>query len=308
MVELVNRSGQRSVDLRVTSDGEAIHRTVTLASGGGVTDAFVDVPRLGRTLSVSVKGSGAADGAAWLALQGDAATVAATPGAPTALRRMADVYNEAQASASGREMLVSDHALPAQQAGVWVVGGAPSPPGATTVVDHPVTDGVTAWAAAVGVMPDGFVPVVMRNGRASVAIRGGATRQVWASLDLDRASATADWVVFLSNAFRWAGGADSRYIAELPRPLGAGWTRDASVNAPNRVEAGLWPGLYRSTDGRVVAINAPLREPAAVDEGLARQNLPAAGGPTRGGALLVAAVACIAIGAAVWPGRRGLGC
>jgi hypothetical protein len=310
MVRLVNRSGRSAATLRVASAETAIQRTVALPPAGGSAAVFIDLPRLGPTVTAAIDPA-EVDGRAWLARQGDAMDLMATPGVPTALRRMVDVFNQGEGGGSGRRVVVSDRPLPPGQPGVWVVGTeghGGSIDGPATVVAHPVTAGVVEWAGDGATAPAGFTAVVARSGRALVAVREGRARQVWAALDVARAARSADWVVFLASAFRWVGGGEPQFTASSPRRLGEGWERVDDGPAPDGAEAGWWPGLYRSADGRTIAVNAAMPIDGAAEPRAADAVVPPAQGTAWGrplaGPLSILAVGCLAMAAALWPVQR----
>ena len=307
MVRLVNRSTRSTAVVRVTSGTASTERAVPLPATGRTTAVYVDVRRLGPTVGVWVDDA-TIDGRAWLASRDEGAEVVATPDAPAAVARMTAVYNRSLAAGPRRTIVVSDRLPSPDQPGVCVTDAGPAGGmEAVRVSNHPVTDGVTDWPGGGGAMPAGFRPIVTRGGRPVVAVRDGPPWQVWAAVDVGRMSMSADWVVFLANAFRWVGGAGDRYAAVAPQLLGAGWERVDSGPAPAGVEPGLWPGLYRSQDGETIAVNAPARGVARQGGGETAPPPPVAVGRRLGGLVSAVAVGCLAVGAAVWPGWRGGG-
>ena len=140
-----------------------------------------------------------------------------------------------------------------------------------------------------------------------VAVRDGPPRQVWADVDVRRWSTMVDWVVFLADAVRWVGPDRAEWTAGEPRRLDGSWTRVAGSPAAAGVEPGLWPGVYRSADGRVAAVNAA---PAgAVGTTSGRGPSVEAFDRVRplGGWCGLAAAGCLAAAAAGWPSSRGRG-
>ncbi len=301
MVRVVNRSAAVTVTVRVTSDGVTTVRPSAVAVGERA-DVFVDVPRLGRTVRAEVDPA-AIDGVAFLA-EGAGAGVTAAADAAEPVRRLVAVFD--RSAGPVRSAVVAAGGPPAAGvAGVWVEdAGSGAADGPVVVRDHPVTAGVRGWAGGGAVPPAGFAAVVTRGGRAVVAVREGP-RQVWADLDVGRASRSVDWVVFLANAFRWVGDGPAEWGSIPPGALGQDWTRVDGGAVPAGVGPGLWPGVYRSATGQVVAVNAVVPVGSAPDGGVAPVvTVGRAGGRPLGGSVAAAAVGCLAVAAGVGPAGR----
>ena len=312
MVRLLNRSARTSATVRVSSASTETVRTVDLPAAGRSADTFIDVPQLGSVVAVVVDPD-EVDGRAWLTQTGDAIEVVATPGVPSALRRMVDVFNRSSfgggGGGPGRTVVATDRPPAAGQAEVAVIDDprrGHRDDAANRVLAHPVTSGVDQWVGTGSAPPNGFAVVVTGDGGAVVAVRDGPPRQVWADLDVARMSRSADWVVFLADAFRWVGGDGRRYASSAPHRLGSDWNPVADGPVPGPDEPGLWPGLYRSSDGRTVAVNAAT---GAAGHTTASPNTGSGSGPSRtspavrslDGPVAAAALACMGLAAALWP-------
>jgi hypothetical protein len=176
-----------------------------------------------------------------------------------------------------------------------------------------VTKDVDRWPApadTAATPPAGFTVLVSAAGKPIVAVREESTPQVWVNADLDAWSRDPAFVVFFSNAFTWLGaGGASEFVAHPVGQLGDDWSRVDDSPAPAGVEPGLWPGLYRRRDGAMRAINAPdvqWQPPAVTDwrRQLDRQAVQTGGTfPLRSWPCL-AAIACAALAAVVWPSSR----
>ncbi len=312
MLRLVNRSASTTAAVRVSTGAATFERAVKLPATGGSVDVFVDVRSFGTAVTAAVD-DGVADGRASLVQQGSSIEIEAAAGVPTAVGRMAEVFNSGVQDGPRSRAVVSDRPLPVNQAGVWVAnGGAAIEAESITarVTSHPVTDGVVDWIGEGGTPPPGFVPLVLRGARALAAVREGPPRQVWVDVDVAKTSASVDWVVLLANAFRWVGGDDRHYTSEPPRRLDDGWQRVDGGPAPAGVEPGLWPGVYRSGDGQTIAINAahgPTATFKATEATTAPLGVVTPEGRPFGDVFAIGAIACLGVGAAVWPGRRGRG-
>ena len=305
MVRVANRSGRPAVHLRVESGSAAVERDVPTVGTVPAT-LFVDLPSLGPTVAAVVDPA-TVDGRAWLAVGHAPPRATATPGVPPAVGRLVAVFDEQEGSAGGgANVVVTDRALAADQAGVWVVpstAAVGSAVGSAVVRDDAVTAGVTGWAGGGAAVPAGYAVVVTVDGRPTVAVRtAGAVRQVWANVDVEAWSRSADWVVFLANALRWAGGGATAYAAEAPHRLGDDWHRVAGEPPAGEV-VGWWPGLFRSDDGRTVAINAAGGVGTAAVGGSVMPIVTTGGSGTAVGAVI--ALGLLAAAAAAWPRGRG---
>jgi hypothetical protein len=211
------------------------------------------------------------------------------------------------------------------------------------VREHPVTRRVGGWEAALAesvavAAPPGFTPVVSAGGAPVVAVRDNAGRQVWVGLDPAGSWARSpEFVVFWANVFDWVGRGDGSgddggassgvaYVAYPVGPTEGLWepiegetgvlpitegAADRLVdNAAATVQPNNWPGLYRSRDGLLRAVNAPpvpVEPREAADAGAAswRDRLAAVLPNQRPSmnlapGLLVAAVASVAVAALAW--------
>jgi hypothetical protein len=163
--------------------------------------------------------------------------------------------------------------------------------------------------------------------RVVVAARDEPARQLWVTDVADANWArSAGFVVFWANAFDWVGRAEAAGdsfvsyfvgptdqpwapVSESPqsRPTSTGDVRDDEVDG----KMVLWPGLYRSAEGKLRAFNAPVvtghvRATAATPSDW-RQSLAAvarSGGLELAPWLLTASIACVTAAALAWPKRR----
>jgi hypothetical protein len=262
MVRLQNQSSEKTVQLRVQSGSNAIERDVHF-DGSSATE-FVDLPALGDVVSAEVETRNddiPADDAAWLTRELPGITLDVASGAPAELQRMAAVFSRHRPS--GHHVLLTDQDLPAGVEGAVIVPGngddLPSVP--LTSTDSSLTTGVATWPGPAAKIkpPADFQIVVQRGGLPLVAIHQAVPRQLWVNLNLTTWSRTTDFVVFFSNLFEWFRGSRSdEFVSTSPKTLGPEWKRIDERQAPRDAMPGLWPGLYRSVDGRLVAINAPI--------------------------------------------------
>ncbi|HEV2295926.1 MAG TPA: hypothetical protein VGR35_18915 [Tepidisphaeraceae bacterium] len=282
--------------------------------------AFIDVPRLGKTVEVALAQGDEleADDRAWLVRERGWPRIEPIASLPAELARMIEAYRKVRSPTDdGRVVAIVDAPDdPAgEAAGEAVILAPPTGPamGSLDVVDHPVTTDV-AWAQVLSearlgqAAPEGFEPVVSAGKGIAVATRENP-RQVWVALESPAFARRADYVIFWANVFDWLGQGEAEFAAHPIGLLGDGWRR--VTDGPAGTEPGLWPGIYERGDGTLRAVNAGAHAPPAVPPiesdwrpELARLVRSGTGGRTLSPYLLLAALAC-ALGAALcWPARR----
>ncbi|HEX8911457.1 MAG TPA: hypothetical protein VF796_03785, partial [Humisphaera sp.] len=204
-----------------------------------------------------------------------------------------------------------------------VVTTPTSPTRATAVGDHPVVRPVEGWraldvpATADRALPAGFTAVLSDSAGPLIAVReftpplsaGRSVRQVWTALATGGWSNRADYVLFWSAAFDWAGHAGDA-MAMLPlTALSPEWSPVERSSGPPT--ARWWPGVYeRRVDGARAAFG-PAATPAAAVQMTPQQWAPRVAAVVAAGDrvieaspwLLVAALAALCGAAGFW--RRG---
>ncbi|MGB7159553.1 MAG: hypothetical protein WBD40_15915, partial [Tepidisphaeraceae bacterium] len=265
MVRLRNQSPATRASVVVSSDDQRIERTIDLPPTTQEATAFIDVPKLGRTVEVALAQGDAlsADDRAWLVRESGWPRIEVIATLPAELARMVNTYRKLRPSRDDARVvsIVTDPNDVAGEAVILAPADAPIGDDASPeVADHPVTSGV-AWpevlkGARVGTAaPGGFAPVAQIGKRAAVAVRELPSRQVWIALDADTFPRRADYVVFWTNVFDWLGQGGDAYTSHPVGLLGSEWQR--VTDGPNGTESGLWPGLHRRGDGALRAVNAP---------------------------------------------------
>lgn len=264
MVRVRNQSSLTTCTLDLSTDPETIKRSIDLPPRGGTRDYFFNPPRIGPLISARImpQDDVPADDQAWLVREGSSPRVEVRTPIPAELRRVIGAYQQSRPAADdSARLLVVDHAadLPLDAPGVLI--GHPArdaPPGAAQVVPKPVTahvdwDHLPSPIRVGGEPPAGWAPIVKLGGRPAVAIAPEPARQVWVGFDAPNWPTTPDFVVFWTNVFDWAGGAGRTWLA---RPLDQ-WTSEWKPTDSASEATGLWPGLYRRSDGALRAFNAP---------------------------------------------------
>ena len=315
MVRIRNHSSRKAALLIISSGAQLTQKQLDLPAEGRAQNYFVDLPRLGPVVSAElrVEDDVAADKRAWLVREGGSAVMEPQVSLPVALRRMIDVYhrNRPASGASARVAIVRDASqLSGERPGIVLAATPSSIAGAAVqVVSHPVTrhvrwDALSRAVRAGTDPPPGWTPLVMLGGSPVVASGPPPVRRVWIGFDAPDWARTPDFVVFWTNVFDWCGGGVEGFVAHRLDQWDAQWKpQDGPAES-----AGLWPGLYRRSDGALRAFNAPdvpIPSPMSSDwrSRLASISLP----PGRRGLsmpLLVVALACLALAAMTWRRRN----
>ncbi len=277
MARVENQSSITNAELVVRSDQvEASRQEIELPKRGESRDYFVDLRRPGMVLEAEllVKDDLDADNRRIVVRRGAWPVIEARMPLPPELRRMADSYAALRPPANGSKRVViagSTQDLAADETGVLLSASNAATIGASaTVREHAVTASVSRWPASGGTNAAGWDPVVSAGGKMIVGAREGPPRRVLVSADLETWSRSADFVVFWTNVFDWLGAGDPQYVSEEVHDLGPEWTR---VVPHAGVENGLWPGLYRRSDGAMLAMHAGNAASATTAAGNAAERL-----------------------------------
>lgn len=315
MVRVRNQSDLKAASIVVTFDGREERQAVELPPRNDTADYFFNPPRLGTVVSADliVKDDLPADDRAWLVREGDRPAIEAATSLPAELRRLLDAYQRSRPATDGSLHLaiVGDPAqLPSSAPAVLVpLAPAASISGVIQAAAHPVTAHV-AWdqmpmpLGIAGEAPAGWTPVVSVNGRPIVAVRPDGPRQLWVGFSAPHWPTTPDYVVFWTNVLDWAGGGGASFVGHRLAERSPEW----KPPEPGITEAGMWPGLYRRSDGALRAFNPPdlvFAPPPHTDW---KNQLATLGGSSHlldlSGPLLVAAAACIVLASLCWKRRR----
>lgn len=307
----IHADAPSDVAVAIISDGKRVERVI-----GAPGTTFIDVPRLGNTIEVTLTPSDAlsADDRAWLVRETGWPRIEPVAVLPAELARMVEAHRKIRPPRQTGPVVTIVNAI--NEAASETVILAPATgrgTGAIHVVDHPVAANV-AWAEVLSdarfgeAAPPGFTPVVAANDRVAVAVRE-TPRQVWVALESSAFARTADYVLFWTNVFDWLGRGGDTFEAHPIGQLGDAWRR--VTDGPAGVQPGMWPGIYERSDGTLRAVNAAApatsAAPAMYDwqQRLAqRLSSPGLGARNLSPYLLLAALTC-ALGAAVrWPARH----
>ncbi len=331
MVRLFNQSGLASAELIVRADGNIVQsRPIALPPSGEKRDYFVDIPAAPAVIEAEVQcddsmkinhRAWAVRGAAWPIVEPDSSL-------PPELIRMIEVYGRHRLPSHDSQRIAVVKASDSIPSDVPVAILADEPSGGAKLsaieplivrddsskiesLDWPtILAGTTVWPAP----GKDWRAIVSAGGAAIVAVRDEPVRQAWVGFRASGFARRPDFVVFWSAIFDWLGGAGSPdYTSEKIGPLAGNWRlQEPAGLSLSAGDAGLVPGLYKSGDGKLVAVNAsapPISSPSPGD-GPAKLNALAAlhnQSAPLAGATLLSAMGLIGLSAATWrnakPGR-----
>lgn len=315
MIRVRNQSSLRNATLTISCDGRSKQQTIALPDARQTQDYFFNPPTLGATVTAELAMADdlPANNRAWLVRTGTSPVIEPRTPVSAELRRMIAAYQRSRPATEDSSLLilVSDAALiPADASAVLLqLSHEHSISGPVQVTPHALTAHV-GWEQMPmpitidGDPPAGWVPLVSIAGHAILAVRTDGLRQVWVGFDSPDWARAADYVVFWTNIFDWAAGPAERFT---DYPLSQ-WTPEWKPTEQSPFEPGMWPGLYRRSDGALRAFNAPdvaVQTPQQTDWRDQLKRLSAATDRLDlSGPLLIAAAACMVIAALTWKKSR----
>lgn len=315
MVRVRNQSKLRSAILSVSCEGRSEHQTVALPDVGQTRDYFFNPPKLGTVIAaeLAARDDLPANNRAWLVRTGSAPAIEARTPLSAELRRMIAAYQHSRppSDESTRLIITADITqLPADAPGVVLqLSQEHSITGTLQARPHALTAHV-AWeqmpmpVSTGGEPPAGWSTLVSVDGRPILAVRPDGPHRVWVGFDAPAWPTTADYVVFWTNVFDWVAGPENRFAAYALNQ----WTPEWKPTEPGPFEPGMWPGLYRRSDGALRAFNPPdvvVPPPQRTDWRDRLKTLRAASNRfDLSKPLLIAATACVVLAAATWKKSR----
>lgn len=264
MLTVRNQSSQTRAELVVASEGGEQRQTIDLPPPNSETNVFVDLPTLGRVVSVELiaKDDIDVDNRAWLVRQPAWPAIEVRATVPAELTRVIDVYRQLRTSGEGSTRIaVSTSAV--EGPAVIIASTGASEPVASPVraADHPINANVD-WrtlsnASAARAPSDGWTPIVTSGDRPLVAVREGRARQVWVGIDADDWSRDSSFVIFWTNVFDWLGhGGGDAFVWQPVQRLGPEWRRLDDLSGPVVRDVDPAPGVWGRGDGALRALNA----------------------------------------------------
>jgi hypothetical protein len=312
MVRLENHSDLKSLQIHLQSDQIHLDRNIILGPAGKSQDEFFDLPSLGQIVSVNLNPTPADDpwAKAFLVRQSNGEHLALVGEVPGSVRRMVEIYSKDRpAGADAQQVVVTNHPLGEQQAGIWIDSTSEGGKlGEATVTAHPITRNMKRWPIPVTPAPPpaGFSPLVVAGERTIVAERDTSVRQVWIHANFRDWEKTSDFVIFFGNALDWIAAERQGYSAIRPTMLGSDW-RALPEPGERPVPPGAWPGVYKSQPGGLIAVNAGAypeqsQRVQPVPGAVAGLKIPEK--PSLASSVLYSALVSLLAAAIIWPGSR----
>lgn len=310
MVAVRNQSARSRAKLGVSSGDRRFERDVDLPSAPGERNYFFDLPGVGPWVSAELadRDAVAANDRAWALRERGAARIEPTTTLPAPLVRVIEAYRASRPTPSDAARLTVAHdptPFPAQVPAVVLATPSKRIDAAQIRAEaHDITrfvhwEQVAAPIEAGAPPPDGWTPLVKAGDDVLVAVSPSPPKQVWVGFDAPRWAASTDYVIFWTNVFDWAGGADGGYVSHPMDDRTPEWK-------PPQTPEGEWPGIYTRGDGATRAFNAPDLPipPAAPSDWRGHlASLPRDRGETDlAPTLLILSLACLIACALTWRG------
>jgi len=330
MVRLFNQSSLTSAELIMRADGKIVQsRQIALPPSEQKNDYLVDIPNTPTVVEAEIRcdDSIQINHRAWVVRRAAWPIVEPESSLPPELIRMIEVYARHRLPTNDSPRIAVVNASDSIPADMSVAILADESAGATrlpTVEPLIVKDDLAGiqsvdWAnilagATISTGPGkDWQPIVSAGGEVVVAIRGTPLRQAWIGFHAADFARRPDFVVFWSAIFDWLGGAGSPdYASKKIGPLAGSWhLQEPSGETLFAADTGLAPGLYKSADGTLEAVNAsaPPISPPPTGDALIRLNAFAGhhdqNAPLTGQTLLIA-IGLISLSAATWRITKGL--
>jgi hypothetical protein len=265
MVRVRNQSALTKASLRVLCDGrESARQDVELPPTGEVRDYFLSIDPAANMIraQIDVADDFAGDNSAFLVRRGSWPILEARTPVFAELARLIEKYSKLRPS--GEESKRVAILRESGGSGPEIILAKPGSPakGKVEVIDHPITKSLEKvdWPAlaAIGIaepVGDGWKAVLRIGGKAALAVREAPARQVWMGLNTQPIANTPEFVILWSNIFDWVGEGGEEFVAQTTGDLERGWTPAEPL--PDGLKPGWWAGIYRRSDGALLAVNAP---------------------------------------------------
>ncbi len=319
-LRLRNQSSQSKTTLRVLCDGrETARQEVELPAINQTGDHFLPIDAAAKVIRVEVDANDdfAGDNAAFLVRRGSWPAVEVRTPVYAELQRLVENYSKLRPASdqSKRVGIVSTQEAGASPQIIFAKPG-PAANGKASVSDHPITaalekvdwevlgrDGVSEPAG------DGWKAVVRISDKTAIAVRETPARQVWIGLSTQKLATSPEFVILWTNIFDWVGGGEEEFVSQTTSQLGTEW--NAVEPLPAGLPPGWWPGIYRRSDGALLAVNAPDVElPKNAQTSDWRSRLAAVAGEYRAATatrwltipLLISALVLMVVATATWRG------
>jgi hypothetical protein len=322
MVRLFNQSSLTSAQLILRADGRIVQsQPIELPASGEKRNYFVDLPAQPTVVEAEVQCDDLIqiNHRAWVIRRAAWPIVEPHGSLPPELTRMIEVYGRHRLPSEASQHIAIVNASDPVPANIPVaILADESETGISTIEPLIIKDDLANiqaldWksiltGATVSPVPGkDWQSIISANGKVIVALRETPTRQAWIGFHADDFARRPDFVIFWTAIFDWLGGDGSPdYTSRKVGPLSGNWhLQEPSAQSFSTSDSGLIPGLYKSADGTLEAINAsaPPISPAYPTDASARLSALAAAhnqNATLTGAMLLTAFGLIGLSAATW--------
>ncbi|HTL28978.1 MAG TPA: hypothetical protein VL282_07155, partial [Tepidisphaeraceae bacterium] len=243
---------------------------------------FVDLPSIDAIVEarLDVKDDLPLDNVAWLVRRRTWPKIEPVDSLPPEVERMVEVYRKNRpADASSTSLLVTSEVrhLPANRPGVVLSTNATSAridPAELKIVPHELTRDIDwkalAANASASTAPAGdWTPLVTAGDHVLLAVRE-SSRQAFIGIDPRSVSQSAQFVILWAKLFDWAGQGAALYATDRVHAIDPSWQLVTTNDAARRYDPPL-PGVYRRTDGSLLAMSAlDVKLPPAVPTDLSK--------------------------------------
>lgn len=330
LIRVYNNSALHEATLTITADQSTRHN-LSLPPLGREKDYVFSLQIGGDVITASVSPGGdiAADDTAWL-LRSPAALNTEIVGAiPADLARFIEIYTAHRTHRStAAKVLIGPQGSSFSPMSSSIQFAMHYQPADTSAVDaktiaiesHPVTRHLDVGRFISDLRmtdsppPSGYKTLATVGGRVILAVSESAPLKIWVGFQSGSFSKDPSFVMFWADVLDWLSGQGEDYSYQSVRQLGRGWQR-IEPDHPVAEEPGLLAGIWRNTEGHLIALNAavaPLTvEPLATDTSLSMTgSLSDAGaaatvkyrpGTSVSRWILVAGALCLVLATATWP-------
>lgn len=271
MVSIRNQSSFQHAVLTIDSGPSESSSRIDLPATGGTRNFFIDLASVSEVISAKISSAAAPapDNPAWLVRHSAWPILRVVSAVPPDLQRMVDVYTRLRApSGDSRPIYIGSDPenVPADRPAIILA------PNMSLPVDPAIIEQISpppglplhfsseSWHDMQISLhpPSGWRTILESSGHAILALQDHLPQRIWIGFWSNQMTRSADFVLFWSNLFGYLNESEPIYASQACAPLARGWRRIQPSDAGGVDDApGLFPGVYRSSDGELVALDAP---------------------------------------------------
>jgi hypothetical protein len=266
MLTLRNQSPAKKMMLHVLCDNrQTAEQEVDLPPNGTTRDYFLPIDASAKQIraQIEVIDDFIGDNTAYLVRRGSWPAIEPRTPLFAELQRLIEKYSKLRPPSDQSKRLAIVSALDAGADPQIILANIAAPAiGDVTMANHPITISLQnvdwkklASAGLTEPIGDDWKPLVQIAGKTAIAIRDTPSRQLWMGLQTQSIANTPEFVILWSNILDWVGQGGEEFTAQETGNLDNSWT--APPDYPPGLKPGWWPGIYRRSDGTLLAVNAP---------------------------------------------------